>query len=141
MLHRRNEAKQHRFSAIHFVMDEVKWQTPNKIKSHDGSSINSPRLHMTPVKQNEIGSKHTAYHNNAGCFTVLPSYITPPSGLTKINRRNPFEADLTSRLHRPMISPTIFTKVTLPVKSMRFDYILLIALFMVAFSKRYDLLL
>lgn len=83
---------------------------------------------MTPVKQNEIRCKRTAYQNNAGCFTVLPSYITPPSGLTKITRKNPFEADLTSRLHLPMISPTIFTKVTLPPESVRFSYVLLIAI-------------
>ncbi|XP_014482836.1 PREDICTED: protein aurora borealis [Dinoponera quadriceps] len=93
-------------------MDQLRWRTPSKMKSYDGSSIISPRLYLTPVKQNEIRPRRTAYQNNAGCLTVLPSYLTPPSGLTKIIRRNPFEADLTNRLHLPMISPTIFAKVS-----------------------------
>ncbi|XP_012270643.1 protein aurora borealis [Orussus abietinus] len=69
----------------------------------------------TPVKHsNEIYHKQTAYQNRKGGFTVLPNYITPPSGFTKFVPRNPFESNLTNKLHLSVMSPTIFAKVTNP---------------------------
>ncbi|XP_014601981.1 PREDICTED: protein aurora borealis [Polistes canadensis] len=49
---------------------------------------------------------------NTGRFTNLPNHRTPPSGLTKFVARNPFESDLTNRLHKSVISPSVFKKVT-----------------------------
>ena len=77
----------------------------------DSTDIKSPLLCQTPAKQSGMKIEHMAYQNNSGCFTLLPSHITPPSGLTKFIARNPFESDLTNRLHLSMISPTVFTKV------------------------------
>ncbi|XP_032667546.1 uncharacterized protein LOC116842431 [Odontomachus brunneus] len=92
-------------------MDQLRWRTPSKINGRNRSLVNSPRLHTTPIKQNGIRPKRTTYQNNTGYFTTLPSYMTPPSALANVIRRNPFEADLTNRLHLPVISPTIFTKM------------------------------
>lgn len=104
------------FVVIYFRMDQIRRCTPNKIKCRDGSLINSPRLHTTPIKQSEISLQRAACQNSTGCFTVLPNYFTPPSGLARVVRRNPFETDLINRLHLPVISPTVFTKVTLLVE-------------------------
>ncbi|CAK9797412.1 Protein aurora borealis [Anthophora plagiata] len=91
-------------------MEQLKWTTPIKNKNeHENFMINSPIIHKTPVKQYE--RKSTTYQSSMSCFSVLPSHITPPSGLTKFIARNPFETDLNSRLHLSVISPTVFSKV------------------------------
>ncbi|XP_015601357.1 protein aurora borealis [Cephus cinctus] len=94
-------------------MDQVQWTTPNKnqFKCHS-SVLKSPIIHKTPVRQNEIRYRQSTYQNSMGGITVLPSHITPPSGLTKFIARNPFESDLTNRLHLSMISPTVFNQVS-----------------------------
>ncbi|XP_046423434.1 uncharacterized protein LOC124181173 isoform X1 [Neodiprion fabricii] len=96
-------------------MEQVQWSTPNKsdINRHV-SPIESPRSLRTPVKQYESKHKQTAYQNSTGGFTVLPNHITPPSGITKFIAKNPFEANLTNRLHLSVISPTVFTQVSSP---------------------------
>lgn len=92
-------------------MEQVKCiTTPNKMQNGDNSLVNN-RLYNASVKQNEHKCKHITYQYNVGHFAVLPSHITPPSGLRKFNGKNPFEADLTNRLHLSTISPTVFTKV------------------------------
>lgn len=65
-------------------------------------------LQVTPVKNSDGIFKHST-----GCFSVLPNHLTPPSGLTKFIARNPFERDLTNRLHLSVISPSVFTKVSI----------------------------
>lgn len=59
---------------------------------------------------------------NTGRFTNLPNHRTPPSGLTKFVARNPFESDLTNRLHKSVISPSVFKKVTNPQNSPEFSW-------------------
>ncbi|XP_034191049.1 aurora kinase A activator-like protein bora [Osmia lignaria lignaria] len=94
-------------------MEQLKWTTPIKSqREHDNLTTKSPVMYKTPVKQYEATCKHTAYQNNMGCISVLPNHITPPSGLTKFIARNPFESDLTNRLHLSMMSPTVFSKVS-----------------------------
>lgn len=62
----------------------------------------------------------TTYNQNIGgqClpYTGLPTHITPPSKLRKLITKNPFEPDLINRLHLPVISPTIFAKVSSPMQ-------------------------
>ncbi|XP_050453036.1 protein aurora borealis isoform X2 [Cataglyphis hispanica] len=73
----------------------------------------------TPVKQNEMQLRRALEtQNNAQSlpFTGLSTHITPPSKLRKLITRNPFEPDLINRLHLPVISPTVFTKVSSPVQ-------------------------
>ncbi|XP_076162836.1 aurora kinase A activator-like protein bora [Ptiloglossa arizonensis] len=94
-------------------MDQLKWTTPIKNENKcDNLMLKSPVLYKTPVKECETSLKHTSYPNSMSCFTVLPCHITPPSGLTKFIARNPFESDLTNRLHLSVISPTVFNKVS-----------------------------
>lgn len=96
-------------------MEQLKWSTPIKTGSENESVlIKSPVIFKTPVKHCDRNVKHTSYKSNKCGFSVLPSHITPPSGLTKFMARNPFETDLTSRLHLSMISPTVFNKVSSP---------------------------
>ncbi|XP_031826709.2 aurora kinase A activator-like protein bora [Nomia melanderi] len=96
-------------------MEQLKWTTPIKNeRKHDNITIKSPIVYKTPVKQYETVTKHTTYQNNISCFSVLPKHITPPSGLTKFMARNPFETDLTNRLHLSVISPSVFSKVQSP---------------------------
>nr|KAF7423265.1 hypothetical protein H0235_008548 [Vespula pensylvanica] len=93
-------------------MSQSKLSTPNKTKiKYDGTLTNSTKIYESPIKQNENRHKQTIYQKNAGRFTHLPNHITPPSGLTKFIARNPFENDLTSRLHMSVISPSVFNKV------------------------------
>lgn len=93
-------------------MSQSKLSTPNKTKiKYDGTLTNSTKIYESPIKQNENKHKQTIYQKNAGRFTHLPNHITPPSGLTKFIARNPFENDLTSRLHMSVISPSVFNKV------------------------------
>ena len=66
----------------------------------------------TPVRQNDIKFR-TSFQSSTGSFSVLPNHITPPSGLTKFIARNPFEADLTNKLHISVISPSVFSRVCL----------------------------
>jgi hypothetical protein len=89
-------------------MDHSSW-TPNKNKMNCDSVIMLSPIRKTPV-QNNIRLK-TNFQSNTSNFSVLPSHITPPSGLTKFIARNPFEADLTNKLHISVISPTVFSKV------------------------------
>lgn len=92
--------------------DEMQWATPNKNDiMHNIVSMRSPVSFKTPVKQAD--KRFKSYKNSSGCFTLLPNHITPPSGLTKFVARNPFESELTNRLHLSVISPTVFTKVRL----------------------------
>ncbi|KAG7212052.1 hypothetical protein KM043_012408 [Ampulex compressa] len=96
-------------------MDKLKWTTPSKRDiRYESPRMLSPKVYKTPIKQSEVRAKHLACHNNTGTFSVLPSHITPPSGLTKFIARNPFESDLTNRLHLSVISPTVFSKVLSP---------------------------
>lgn len=91
--------------------EEMQWVTPNKNDIlHDIASMRSPISFKTPVKQAD--KRFKSYQNNSGCFALLPNHITPPSGLTKFVARNPFESELTNRLHLSVISPTVFTKVS-----------------------------
>ncbi|XP_015171436.1 PREDICTED: protein aurora borealis [Polistes dominula] len=62
------------------------------------------------------------YPKNTGYFTNLPNHCTPPSGLTKFVARNPFESDLTNTLHKSVISPSVFRKVTNPQHSPEFSW-------------------
>nr|XP_033339908.1 uncharacterized protein LOC117228317 [Megalopta genalis] len=94
-------------------MEQLKWTTPIKNENkHDGIAMKSPIMYKTPVKRHDSISTHATCQNNISCFSVLPSHITPPSGLTTFMARNPFETDLTSRLHLSVISPTVFSKVS-----------------------------
>ncbi|XP_046818598.1 protein aurora borealis [Vespa crabro] len=102
-------------------MSQSKLSTPNKIK-YDGTLINSKRIYESPIKQNENKYKQTMYQKNAGRFTNLPNHITPPSGLTKFIARNPFENDLTNRLHMSVISPTVFNKISNSQQSPEFAW-------------------
>lgn len=89
--------------------------TSNQIINSPTSELQSPKTSLvlrTPRKQDGNKQKHRAYQNNLGGLSVFPSHMTPPSGLTKFIARNPFDADLTNRLHMSVISPTIFTKVS-----------------------------
>ncbi|XP_054001201.1 protein aurora borealis [Hylaeus anthracinus] len=96
-------------------MDQLKWTTPIKNENNcDSLSIKSPVLYKTPVKHCETNLRHAQYQSNMSYFTVLPNHITPPSGLTKFIARNPFETDLTNRLHLSVISPTVFSKTSTP---------------------------
>lgn len=94
-------------------MEQVQFSTPNKSETNRlKSPASSPAGHRTPKNQNESKHRQTAYQNSNGGFTVLPNHITPPSGFTKFIARNPFEANLTNRLHLSVISPTVFSKVS-----------------------------
>ncbi|XP_076640533.1 aurora kinase A activator-like protein bora [Colletes latitarsis] len=96
-------------------MDQIMWSTPIKNGNKcDGLPVQSPVTYETPVKQRDRNFKHAQYQSNMSSFTVLPNHITPPSGLTKFIARNPFETDLTNRLHLSVISPTVFSKVASP---------------------------
>ncbi|XP_060827329.1 protein aurora borealis [Bombus pascuorum] len=96
-------------------MEHLKWTTPIKNgKECENLSTKSPVIYKTPVKQYNTSLKHTTYRSNKNSFNVLPHHITPPSGLTKFIARNPFETDLTNRLHLSVISPTVFSKVSSP---------------------------
>lgn len=93
-------------------MEHLKWTTPIKNGNEcENLSTKSPVIYKTPVKQYNTSSKYTTYRSNTNSFNVLPNHITPPSGLTKFIARNPFETDLTNRLHLSVISPTVFSKV------------------------------
>lgn len=96
----------------YITMEKLKWTTPIKNgNERENLTIKSPVIYKTPVKQYETNSKRTTYQSNISSFSVLPNHITPPSGLTKFMARNPFETDLTNRLHLSVISPTVFSKV------------------------------
>ncbi|XP_070153366.1 protein aurora borealis [Polyergus mexicanus] len=102
-------------------MEQARWGTPSKVQKVDSPLINNFWMHRTPVKQNEMQLRRafeTHNQNNAQSlpFTGLPSHITPPSKLRKLITRNPFEPDLTNRLHLPVISPTVFAKVSSPMQ-------------------------
>lgn len=78
------------------------------------SGKSSPPRHSTPVRQIDKKQRNNGFSSGIAAFNLLPAHhITPPSGLTKFIARNPFDADLTSRLHLSVISPTVFTKVCL----------------------------
>ncbi|XP_011494526.1 PREDICTED: uncharacterized protein LOC105359598 [Ceratosolen solmsi marchali] len=89
-------------------MDHSSW-TPNNNKMNCESIIMLSPITKTPISNN-IRLKRN-FQSNTTNFSVLPSHITPPSGLTKFIARNPFEADLTNKLHISVISPTVFSKV------------------------------
>ncbi|XP_015115239.1 protein aurora borealis [Diachasma alloeum] len=85
--------------------------TPCKtVEEHAPASPRSP--HKTPSRQDVGKDRHTTYHATATGFTLIPNHMTPPSGITRFMARNPFDADLTNRLHLSVISPTIFSKVS-----------------------------
>ncbi|XP_017886946.1 protein aurora borealis [Ceratina calcarata] len=96
-------------------MEQLKWSTPIKSDSeNENVLIKSPVIFKTPVRHCDRNEKHATHRNSKCGFSVLPSHLTPPSGLTKFIARNPFETDLTSRLHLSVISPTVFNKVSSP---------------------------
>ncbi|KAL6432832.1 hypothetical protein ACFW04_006296 [Cataglyphis niger] len=100
-------------------MEQARWGTPSKVQRVDSPLINNLWMHRTPVKQNEMQLRRALEtQNNAQSlpFTGLSTHITPPSKLRKLITRNPFEPDLINRLHLPVISPTVFTKVSSPVQ-------------------------
>lgn len=112
-------------------MERTRWGTPSKVQRVDSPLVNNFWMHRTPVKQKELQLRRaleTHNPNNAQSlpFTGLSTHITPPSKLRKLITRNPFEPDLINRLHLPVISPTIFTKVILSTRAECFNYILLI---------------
>ncbi|XP_072757902.1 uncharacterized protein Bora isoform X2 [Anoplolepis gracilipes] len=103
------------------IMEQARWDTPSKVQRVDSPLINNLWVHRTPVKQNEMQLRRpfeTHYQSNAQSlpFTGLPTHITPPSKLRKLIARNPFEPDLINRLHLPVISPTVFAKVSSPMQ-------------------------
>lgn len=72
---------------------------------------------LTPIKKlscesimmlSPITPAQKSFHNSTNNHSLLPSHSTPPSGLTNFIARNPFEADLTNRLHISVMSPTVF---------------------------------
>ena len=91
-------------------MDYSNW-TPNKNKKNCDSIIMLSPMKKTPVNQNNNAKFKKNVPNKTKSFSLLPNHITPPSGLTKFIARNPFEADLTNKLHISILSPTVFTKV------------------------------
>ncbi|XP_014236583.1 protein aurora borealis [Trichogramma pretiosum] len=93
-------------------MDHSKWTPTTKRLSCDSIMMLSP-LTKTPVRSNQTRFR-TNYQNTSNSLSVLPNHITPPSGLTKFIARNPFEADLTNKLHISVMSPTVFSKVGTP---------------------------
>ncbi|KAJ8667073.1 hypothetical protein QAD02_008735 [Eretmocerus hayati] len=92
-------------------MDCTKW-TPSKNKIDCDSVLMLSPITKTPIRQT-VRLK-TSFQSNTSSFSVLPNHITPPSGLTKFMARNPFEADLTNKLHISVISPTVFSKGVSP---------------------------
>ncbi|XP_058791812.1 protein aurora borealis [Phymastichus coffea] len=95
-------------------MAQFQW-TPNKNNMNCESIVMLSPITKTPIQQSNIQLKKSFQHGTSG-LSLLPSHITPPSGLTKFIARNPFEADLTSKLHVSVISPTVFTKVVSPAQ-------------------------
>lgn len=86
--------------------------TPNKATtSSTETSPISPVMYKTPLKECSTRITHASYQGSVGTFSVLANHITPPSGLTKFIARNPFDAELSSRLHLSVMSPSLFTKV------------------------------
>ncbi|CAG5103451.1 Similar to bora: Protein aurora borealis (Drosophila pseudoobscura pseudoobscura) [Cotesia congregata] len=81
----------------------------NSLK-RESSSPMSPVIYKTPLKQFEARKNYNSNDRSRG-ISMLSSHCTPPSGLTKFIARNPFDAELTNRLHMSVISPTIFSKV------------------------------
>ncbi|KAF7994947.1 hypothetical protein HCN44_004419 [Aphidius gifuensis] len=89
--------------------------TSNPIINSPTSEVQSPKTSLvlrTPRKQDGNKQKHRAYQNSIGGLSVFPNHLTPPCGLTKFIARNPFDADLTNRLHMSVLSPSIFSKVS-----------------------------
>ncbi|XP_029169713.1 LOW QUALITY PROTEIN: protein aurora borealis [Nylanderia fulva] len=101
-------------------MEQARFGTP-KAQRVGSPLINNLWGHRTsPVKRgNEMQLRRAHDQLNGGpClpYTGLPSHITPPSKLRKLISKNPFEPDLINRLHLPVISPTIFAKVSSPMQ-------------------------
>ncbi|XP_014215138.1 uncharacterized protein LOC106644237 [Copidosoma floridanum] len=90
-------------------MDSFSW-SPNRRKINCDSIMMLSPITKTPIRQSGIRLK-TSYQNHTNNLSLLPHHITPPSGLTKFIARNPFEAELTSKLHVSVMSPTVFSKV------------------------------
>ncbi|XP_012221144.2 protein aurora borealis [Linepithema humile] len=92
-------------------MEQSRWDMSNKVRKCESPLINNLWMHKTPNKQHEAGTKQTTCQSNTQRlpFSILQSHITPPSKLRKFIK-NPFEPDLTNRLHQSVISPTVFTK-------------------------------
>lgn len=61
------------------------------------------------MHKNVINNKNDNGKHYPNLVSVMQACMTPPSGITKFIAQNPFEADLTSRLHLSVISPTIFS--------------------------------
>ncbi|XP_063992025.1 protein aurora borealis [Diachasmimorpha longicaudata] len=87
-------------------MEQMQLTPCKTLEQHEPTSPRSP--HKTPSRKD----KPTTYHATAASFTLIPNHRTPPSGITRFMARNPFDADLTNRLHLSVISPTIFSKVS-----------------------------
>ena len=104
-------------------MDSSKW-TPIKNRISGESIMMLSPITKTPIRSNDPKHK-MSFQNSTNSFSLLPNHITPPTGLTKFIARNPFEADLTNKLHISVISPTVFSKVYLYVS----NYILKILIF------------
>ncbi|XP_025995252.1 protein aurora borealis isoform X2 [Solenopsis invicta] len=99
-------------------MEQAKRGTPNEKQQCESPLARSPWMRGTPVKRNDVRAtlKRLTYQNNAQCFAVLSNYMTPPTKLRKFINNNPFEPDLINSLHLSAISPTVFTKVSSPMK-------------------------
>ncbi|NP_001122572.1 protein aurora borealis [Nasonia vitripennis] len=93
-------------------MDHSKW-TPSKNKINCESIVMLSPITKTPVRQNDFRLR-TSFQSSTSNFSVLPTHITPPSGLAKFIARNPFDADLTNKLHISVMSPSVFSKVVTP---------------------------
>ena len=68
--------------------------------------MKSPSLPETPVRRNFESVCH--YPVGTNIRSTVSVHMTPPSGITKFIAHNPFDADLTSRLHLSVISPSVF---------------------------------
>ncbi|XP_057318876.1 uncharacterized protein LOC130663589 [Microplitis mediator] len=93
-------------------MEEIVLTPIKNSLKREPSSPMSPVIYKTPLKQFEARKNYNNSNDKARGFPAISNHRTPPSGLTKFIARNPFDAELTSRLHMSVISPTIFSKVT-----------------------------
>ncbi|KAK4876342.1 hypothetical protein RN001_012764 [Aquatica leii] len=71
---------------------------------------------VTPIKpihnillERTAQNKYYSYNSDSP-FRLLPSISTPPSRIFKV--KNPFESNLTERLHRSVFSPSVFNVQT-----------------------------
>ncbi|XP_034952579.1 protein aurora borealis [Chelonus insularis] len=89
-------------------MEEIVLTPVKKSTKREKASVGA-LIHRTPLKQ-QNGSK--LFQENKESLAILSNHFTPPSRVTKFIASNPFDVELTNRLHLSVISPTIFKKVS-----------------------------